>query len=74
MNRTPFITFTPHRSTISILAAISVQPLTFRLAWSGIQVSCLYHVPCKVELGLGNNVVGADCVEFKPVENPKVLC
>jgi hypothetical protein len=23
---------------------------------------------------LGNNVVGADCVEFKPVENPKVLC
>jgi hypothetical protein len=22
---------------------------------------------------LGNNVVGADCVEFKPVENPKVL-
>ncbi|MDD1761759.1 MAG: hypothetical protein LUQ59_05955, partial [Methanothrix sp.] len=31
------------------------------------------HVPRKVELGLGNNVVGADCVEFKPVENPKVL-
>jgi len=22
---------------------------------------------------LGNNVVGADCVEFKPVENPKML-
>ncbi|HNX08942.1 MAG TPA: hypothetical protein PKL29_02395 [Methanothrix sp.] len=22
---------------------------------------------------MGNNVVGADCVEFKPVENPKVL-
>jgi hypothetical protein len=23
---------------------------------------------------LGNNVIGVDCVEFKPVENPKVLC
>jgi len=67
MNRTPFITFASHRSTISSLTAISVQPLTLRLTRSGIQVGCLYHVPRKVELGLGNNVVGADCVEFKPV-------
>jgi hypothetical protein len=73
MNRTPFITFTPRRSTISTLTTISVQPLTFRLAQSGMQVSCLYHVPCKVEHPLGNNGVGADCVEFKPVENPKVF-
>jgi len=29
--------------------------------------------PRKVEPGLSNNVVGADCVEFKPVENSKVL-
>jgi hypothetical protein len=29
--------------------------------------------PVKSNLDLGNNAVGADCVEFKPVENPKVF-
>ncbi len=29
--------------------------------------------PVKPNLDLGSNVVGADCVEFKPVENPKVF-
>jgi hypothetical protein len=30
--------------------------------------------PVKSNLDWESNVVGADCVEFKPVENPKVLC
>ena len=47
------------------------QASTFRLARSGIQVSCPYPVPRKVNLGLGNNVVGTDCVEFKPVDEPE---
>jgi hypothetical protein len=67
------ITFASHPLTISVIKSISFQALTFRLARSGIQVSCLYHVSCKVELGVGNNAVGTDCVEFKPVENPKVF-
>jgi hypothetical protein len=29
--------------------------------------------PVKPNLDLGSNVVGTDCVEFKPVENPKVF-
>jgi hypothetical protein len=29
--------------------------------------------PVKSKLDLGNNAVGTDCVEFKPVENPKVF-
>jgi hypothetical protein len=36
-------------------------------------VSHLYPASFKAELGLGDNVVGTDCVEFKPVENPKVF-
>lgn len=36
-------------------------------------VSHLYSASCKAKLGLGDNVVGTDCVEFKPVENPKVF-